>query len=75
MQSGTLSQSDLIVMYQQMKAEAEGCDRQDLLAHYDHILFALQKLIESHGPTELYRELVQSSPRDLANQQSFTVDL
>jgi hypothetical protein len=76
MRSKTMSQADLLVIYEQMKVEAELCDRVDLCGHYNHILFALQQLIESHGLTELYRErLVQFSRRDPTKQHTFVIDL
>jgi hypothetical protein len=72
MQQGTLSQDDLIVMYLQLRGSAEQCDQQILLSHYEHVLLGLQKLIESYGPTPLYREwLSQVSPNNIcANHAS-----
>ena len=75
MRSGTMSQGDLLVMYERMKVEAESCDRVDWRGHYNHILFALQQLIESGGPGEPEREVVQFRPHDPTKRLTFTIDL
>jgi hypothetical protein len=76
MRSGTMSQGNLLVIYEQIKVEAESCDRTDMLGHYNHILFALQQLIESGEATELDPErVVQFRPPDPTNRLTFVIDL
>jgi len=71
-----MTQLELINFHGLIQNEAQACDSPRLAAHYDHILLALQALIESHGPTaEYYSWLVQLSPRNISNQATFTVDL
>ena len=49
-----MTQIELIQLYGQFQDEAQACAPL-LNAHYQHILFALQALIESHGPTSDYQ--------------------
>lgn len=71
-----MTQEDLIVIHQQLKQDSESCDCIELRAHYEHILMGLERLIESHGPTELYQHwLIQFRPHDLADERTFFIDL
>jgi hypothetical protein len=71
-----LSQADLIAMHLQLAAERGLCERPDLCAHIDYALMGLQRLIESHGPTDLYRQwLVQLRPANRSDQSTIIIDL
>jgi hypothetical protein len=51
----TMNQAELIELHEQLTSDATAADDYRL-GHYEHVLYALRRLIESHGPTEAYRE-------------------
>jgi hypothetical protein len=60
MQATTTKQTELIDFHKRMKKEQESCEHVGLHAHFEHILFALRKIIESYGPTSDYEEWLNS---------------
>jgi hypothetical protein len=60
--AGTVTrQTELIALYTQMRSESLSCNQGRLRAHYDHLLLALGKIIESYGPTPEYYEWFNST--------------
>ncbi len=54
-----MNQDELIRLHQQFKADAADADLQ-LRDSYEHLLLALRRIIESHGPMGAYHEWVVS---------------
>jgi hypothetical protein len=72
----SVTQIGMISFYKQIRNEVGNCEHPELIAHYQHILLGLQRIIESFGPTpEYYEWLGQFSPRNISNQCTFTIDL
>jgi hypothetical protein len=71
-----MTQIGTISFYEQIQNALDNCERPELIAHYQHVLLGLRKIIESFGPTPQYYEwLGQFSPRNTSNQCTFKVDL
>lgn len=47
MQATTTKQTELIELHKRMRQEQEECSNSGLLAHYEHLLLSLRKIIES----------------------------
>jgi len=71
-----MTQIGTISFYEQIQNALDNCEHPELIAHYQHVLLGLRKIIESFGPTPQYYEwLGQFSPRNTSNQCTFKVDL
>jgi hypothetical protein len=56
MEPKRMSQTELIHVYERIKAEKDSCEYMMLRASHEHTLLGLRRLIEAHGPSKEYEE-------------------
>jgi hypothetical protein len=67
-----MNQAQLIELHAQLTADATNADDYRL-GHYEHVLYALRRLIESHGPTEASRDWAEAAFPDDSPHLAYSV--
>lgn len=61
MEATITKQTGFINLHSTIETAKEVCEHPELRAHFEHILFGLTKIIESHGPTPEYYKWFNST--------------